>query len=100
MAPQKMEVVCQHRTAPKSGCFERRNGEKAGLMRDKLTINANRESTATEGRRFDLGLVDARQYHQPALKGEEFTIRERIRFNAPIQATIFTYTIKDKKELT
>lgn len=31
------------------------------------------------------------------LKGEEFTIRERIRFNAPIQAPIFTYTIKDKK---
>ena len=31
------------------------------------------------------------------VKGEEFTIRERIRFNAPIQAPIFTYTIKDKK---
>ena len=31
------------------------------------------------------------------LKGEMFTIRERIRFHTEIQAPIFTYTIKDKK---
>ena len=78
------------------------NGEmakKPGLMRDKLTINANREEYG-DGRAqiFDLGLVDARgNITNLLLKGEEFTIRERIRFNAPIQAPIFTYTIKDKK---
>lgn len=68
-------------------------------MRDKLTINANREEYG-DGRAqiFDLGLVDARgNITNLLLKGEEFTIRERIRFNAPIQAPIFTYTIKDKK---
>ena len=31
------------------------------------------------------------------LKGEMFTIREIVQFNAPIEAPIFTYTIKDKK---
>ena len=71
------------------------NGEtakKPGLMRDKLTINANREEYG-DGRAqiFDLGLVDARgNITNLLLKGEEFTIRERIRFNAPIQAPIFT----------
>ena len=39
-------------------------------------------------------LVDARgNITNLLLKGEEFTIRERIRFNAPIQAPIFTYTV-------
>lgn len=78
--------------------------KKPGLMRDKLTINANREEYG-DGRAeiFDLGLVDARgNLTNLLLKGEEFTIRERIRFHAPVQAPIFTYTIKDKKgtELT
>lgn len=74
-------------------------GKKHGLMKDKLTINANREEYG-DGRAqiFDLGLVDARgNITNLLLKGEEFTIRERIRFNAPVQAPIFTYTIKDKK---
>ncbi len=76
-----------------------KTAKKPGLMRDKLTINANREEYG-DGRAqiFDLGLVDARgNITNLLLKGEEFTIRERIRFNAPIQAPIFTYTIKDKK---
>lgn len=76
-----------------------KTAKKPGLMRDKLTINANREEYG-DGRAqiFDLGLVDARgNITNLLLKGEEFTIRERICFNAPIQAPIFTYTIKDKK---
>ena len=31
------------------------------------------------------------------LKGEMFSIRERIRFHAALEAPIFTYTIRDKK---
>ncbi len=77
---------------------------KPALMKDKITINTNREEYG-DGRAqiFDLGLVDARgNITNLLLKGEKFTIRERIRFNAPIEAPIFTYTIKDKKgtELT
>lgn len=72
---------------------------KPVLMRDLLTINANREEYG-DGRAeiFDLGLLDERgNVTNLLLKGEMFTIREKIRFHAPIQAPIFTYTIKDKK---
>ena len=78
--------------------------EPGGLMREKLTINANREEYG-DGRAeiFDLGLLDARgNLTNLLLKGEVFTIRERIRFHSDIEAPIFTYTIKDRKgtELT
>ena len=78
--------------------------EPGGLMREKLTINANREEYG-DGRAeiFDLGLLDARgNLTNLLLKGEVFTIRERIRFHADIEAPIFTYTINDRKgtELT
>lgn len=88
------------------GHSEEKNGglsdgkpSKPVLMRDLLTINANREEYG-DGRAeiFDLGLLDERgNVTNLLLKGEMFTIRERIRFHAPIQAPIFTYTIKDKK---
>lgn len=76
----------------------------SGLMREYLTINPNRTEYG-DGRAeiFDLGLEDERgNITNLLLKGEMFTIRERIRFNTGIQAPIFTYTIKDKKgtELT
>ncbi len=70
-----------------------------GLMRDRLTINPNRTEYG-DGRAeiYDLGLFDARDnLTNLLLKGEYFTIREKIRFNAEIQSPIFTYTIKDKK---
>ena len=70
-----------------------------GLMKDKITINANRTEYG-DGRAeiFDLGLFDGRgNLTNLLLKGEMFTIKERIRFNAPIEAPIFTNTTKDKK---
>lgn len=75
-----------------------------GLMKDQLTINPSRTEYG-DGRAeiFDLGLVDARgNVTNLLLKGELFTIRERIRFQTEVQSPIFTYTIKDKKgtELT
>lgn len=78
--------------------------DTAGLMKARLTINPSRTEYG-DGRAeiFDLGLLDARgNVTNLLLKGEMFTIRERIRFQTEIQAPIFTYTIKDKKgtELT
>ncbi len=69
------------------------------LMKNKITINANRTEYG-DGRAeiFDLGLLDERgNLTNLLLKGEMFTIKERIRFHAPIQTPIFTYTIRDKK---
>lgn len=69
------------------------------LMKDMLTVNANRTEYG-DGRAeiFDMGLLDERgNLTNLLLKGETFTIRERIRFNTELQAPIFTYTIKDKK---
>lgn len=69
------------------------------LMKDSLTINGNRTEYG-DGRAeiYDLGLFDQRgNLTNLLLKGEEFTIKEKIRFSAPIQSPIFTYTIKDKK---
>lgn len=70
-----------------------------GLMKDKLTINMSRTEYG-DGRAeiYDLGLFDERgNLTNLLLKGENFTIKEKIRFYAPIQSPIFTYTIKDKK---
>ena len=80
------------------------SGDKETLMRDKLTINPDRTEYG-DGRAeiYDLGLLDERgNVTNLLLKGEMFTIRERIRFHAALEAPIFTYTIKDKKgtELT
>ncbi len=72
---------------------------KAGLMKEKITINTDRTEYG-DGRAeiFDLGLFDARgNLTNLLIKGETFTIKERIRFSAPIQNPIFTYTIRDKK---
>ena len=69
------------------------------LMKDSLTINSSRTEYG-DGRAeiYDLGLFDQRgNLTNLLLKGEEFTIKEKIRFAAPIQSPIFTYTIKDKK---
>lgn len=68
-------------------------------MKDHLTINPSRTEYG-DGRAeiYDLGMFDERgNLTNLLLKGEYFTIREKIRFRADIQAPIFTYTIKDKK---
>ena len=70
-----------------------------GLMKDKLTINPGRTEYG-DGRAeiYDLGLFDGQgNLTNLLLKGENFTIKEKIRFRARIESPIFTYTIKDKK---
>ncbi len=84
-----------------SGETQTRQEKKApaGLMKDHLAINANRTEYG-DGRAqiYDLGLFDQRgNLTNLLLKGETFTIKEKIRFAAPVEAPIFTYTIKDKK---
>ena len=72
-----------------------------GLMKEKLTVNPTKTEYG-DGRAeiFDLGLFDQRgNITNLLLKGEMFTIRERIRFHTEIQTPIFTYTIRDKKGL-
>ena len=74
-------------------------GADAGRMKDKITINSDRTEYG-DGRAeiFDLGLFDARgNLTNLLIKGEMFTIKERIRFNEKLQNPIFTYTIRDKK---
>lgn len=71
----------------------------SGLMKDKLTINPNRTEYGNgKAEIYDLGMFDERgNLTNLLLKGEYFTIKEKIRFHDSIQSPIFTYTIKDKK---
>lgn len=71
----------------------------SGLMKEKLTINPNRTEYGNgKAEIYDLGMFDERgNLTNLLLKGEYFTIKEKIRFHDSIQAPIFTYTIKDKK---
>lgn len=78
---------------------DRTSRRQNGLMKDKLTINPNRTEYGNgKAEICDLGLFDGQgNLTNLLLKGEEFTIKEKIRFHENIQAPIFTYTIKDKK---
>ena len=101
VAEKQEEEVSEENETSRDGQADRglSGGAKESLMKNKLTINANRTEYG-DGRAeiFDLGLLDERgNVTNLLLKGEMFTIRERIRFHAEIQAPIFTYTIKDKK---
>lgn len=76
-----------------------RRQELHGLMKDKLTINPNRTEYGDQRAEIvDFGLLDERgNITNLLLKGEYFTIKERIHFHTEIQSPIFTYTIKDKR---
>lgn len=83
----------------KAGESFRKKEKPDGLMKEKLTINGSRTEYG-DGRAeiYDLGLLDERgNVTNLLLKGENFTIKEKIRFHGAVQTPIFTYTIKDKK---
>ena len=69
------------------------------LMRCRMNINPNlNEYGDKRAEIYDFGILDKDgRLTNLILKGEEFTIRERIRFNAAVEAPIFTYTFRDKK---
>lgn len=68
-------------------------------MKNQISINPDRTEYGNgKAEIYDLGLFDERgNLTNLLLKGEMFTIKEKIRFFSDIQAPIFTYTIRDKK---
>ncbi len=77
-----------------------KNSYEAGkLMQDELSLNPHVQHYG-DGRAsiWDLGILDERgKVTNVIVKGEMFSIKEKIRFNADIEAPIFTFTIKDKR---
>ena len=70
-----------------------------GFMKDHLTLNpASQQYGNGKAEILDFGVLD--KDGRPSnvlLKGEEFSIKERIVFHDDIAAPIFTFTIKDKR---
>ena len=68
-------------------------------MKDHLTLNPSSQQYGNgKAEILDFGVLD--KDGRPSnvlLKGEEFSIKERIVFHDNIQAPIFTFTIKDKR---
>ncbi len=75
------------------------DGKEPELMRSSMNVNPNvNEYGDNRAEIYDFGIIDkSGRLTNLVLKGETFTIRERIRFNAPVEAPIFTYTFRDKK---
>ena len=68
-------------------------------MKDRMNLNPEVQEYGDGRASFeDFGTLDARgNVTNLLLKGEMFTIRERVRFHAPIENPICTYTLRDKK---
>lgn len=69
------------------------------LMQSRLPLNPNVQHYG-DGRAeiYDIGILDGRgRLSNVLLKGEEFSIVERIRFHDKVESPIFTFTIKDKR---
>ena len=69
------------------------------LMRDSMTVNPEvNEYGNKKAEIYDFGVLDKNgRLTNLVLKGESFTIKEKIRFFDHIEAPIFTYTFRDKK---
>lgn len=77
----------------------RQEEESSEPMKAQLTLNPQVQAYGNgKAEIYDLGILDARgRVTNVILKGEQFTIRERIRFTDTVEAPIFTFTIKDKR---
>ena len=73
--------------------------DDAELMKNSLDLNPNlKEYGDKRAQIYDLGILDKNgEVTNLLIKGEEFSIKEKISFSADIKMPIFTYTIKDKK---
>lgn len=82
--------------SPKSG---QSSQKPLGFMKDHLTLNPSSQQYGNgKAEILDFGVLD--KDGRPGnvlLKGEEFSIKERIVFHDSIAAPIFTFTIKDKR---
>ena len=83
-------------TSPKAGQYSQK---PTGFMKDHLTLNPSSQQYGNgKAEILDFGVLD--KDGRPSnvlLKGEEFSIKERIVFHDDIAAPIFTFTIKDKR---
>ena len=82
--------------SPESG---QSSQKPTGFMKDHLTLNPSSQQYGNgKAEILDFGVLD--KDGRPGnvlLKGEEFSIKERIVFHDDITAPIFTFTIKDKR---
>lgn len=82
--------------SPEAGQFSQK---PTGFMKDHLTLNPSSQQYGNgKAEILDFGVLD--KDGRPSnvlLKGEEFSIKERIVFHDDIAAPIFTFTIKDKR---
>ena len=83
-------------TPPEAG---QHSQKPTGFMKDHLTLNPSSQQYGNgKAEILDFGVLD--KDGRPGnvlLKGEEFSIKERIVFHDDIAAPIFTFTIKDKR---
>ena len=83
-------------TSPEAG---QSSQKPLGFMKDHLTLNPSSQQYGNgKAEILDFGVLD--KDGRPGnvlLKGEEFSIKERIVFHDDIAAPIFTFTIKDKR---
>ena len=83
-------------TSPEAG---QSSQKPTGFMKDHLTLNPSSQQYGNgKAEILDFGVLD--KDGRPGnvlLKGEEFSIKERIVFHDDITAPIFTFTIKDKR---
>ena len=74
-------------------------GSQALPLRESMSVNPHADIYGDMKAEFiDFGIID--QKGNPAtviVKGESFTIREKIRMNEEVKDPIFTWTIKDKR---
>ena len=82
--------------SPEAGQY---SPKPTGFMKDHLTLNPSSQQYGNgKAEILDFGVLD--KDGRPGnvlLKGEEFSIKERIVFHDDIAAPIFTFTIKDKR---
>ena len=74
-------------------------GSQSSPLRESMSVNPHADIYGDMKAEFiDFGIID--QKGNPAtviVKGESFTIREKIRMNEEIKNPIFTWTLKDKR---
>ena len=102
-AEDKAATAGTANTVDTAGTASHKSGQSSqkpvGFMKDHLTINPSSQQYGNgKAEILDFGVLD--KDGRPGnvlLKGEEFSIKERIVFHDDIAAPIFTFTIKDKR---
>ncbi|MCQ2400344.1 MAG: ABC transporter ATP-binding protein [Lachnospiraceae bacterium] len=71
----------------------------SSLMRSQMNVNPSvNEYGNGKAEIYDFGIIDEQdKLTNLVLKGESFTIKEKIRFKDTVDDPIFTFTIRDKK---